>query len=95
MGWSETKQGMWGDASQDLVNDYLDEVLGDKVDVTEPLWWEDEKRSWRDKLRRSKRLRTKFDDVFAEALNRRATQKEFNHHIDIAVGFSRTGVGAS
>ena len=91
MGWSETKWGAWGDATQDLVDNYLDELVGGKLHRGVG-YFLDEKQHLRKKLVKSKKLRQEFDKIFQETFSRRGTTKEFTHHIDVAVGLEHTGV---
>lgn len=50
MGWSSKNGIMWGDTTQDLVDDYLDELVGKKFERS-PLYFTGEKEKYRSRVK--------------------------------------------
>ena len=81
MSWIKEKWGLWGDTSQDEVNDHLE---SEGFQYTEN-YTKQKLIKFKKRALQSATLRKRFNSVFQEAHNREATKRELVHHLNIGL----------
>ena len=91
MGWMKTKEGLWGDATQDIVDKYLENIGFDYKNED----YSDKKlKEFYDKAKCSKVLERKFNVEWRKHNKIKPTRKELRYHIKFGLGITRIRLGS-